>query len=868
MRPRFTACSPARSTTIRPVAIRARWHSASALEAAARGGRHIRHRVRHRCVEECAAGFATGGRGDHRSPTEPGTGRPGGHPSRSGNGGRGEYASRRHEPHDAASDAGDRERRASSGAAAPAEQASPAQTRSGSGSAAQPAGSGAQASKNARAAADDPVPSIGAAPSGVDHEGSDETAAEPEPATIRIGPGRAGQSGSSFAAGGERLSRLRRTSRLMPTRSASLHRMSTPLATITTCRPSATRTRLTTTCCEVKSRRCHSPCCSTRKKRTRTLPCTARTRATSASPSSIATAARRPRPPGRQRGKRIPTIGFGTGEPSRMWSAPPTAAADDPDRTLAYGQRAQSSDDDTMGMHVERPRPATLPLAVTLVFGLLVGFAAGYAVADRDKTTNPPSAASAAPPAAGTPAVPPPGQRQSGGKAYSEQTLARPPATQPSGRGETPAPIAAPAEGAGRGAGPAATTGRLVVTSTPSKAGVLVNGKWRGRTPLTLNGLKFGLYTVRVVQPGLPQARQDVRLTAAEPVQSMAVRLERGASRPSATGRAEPPAASGGAAAPPPASSPSRAFAGSIYIDSRPRGARALIDGRAAGTTPVLVPDVAIGSHVVRLELADHRAWTAARASRPARKSASPDRSNGYDESHTRARKRHLVRRGRGRRRRRDRRRSRLQHQHDRLSGSADRPVVRRADRHDDVRREIGNYGVSADDGESRGAAGGRASSSATSRRSPATGAPTARCATTWSRHNIVAISDIDTRALTRVLRSAGVMRGIIATGDVDPRALVERARDARADGGRGPRARRHLRRRRSTGSRRRPRRASSRRSPERAAERPLRVAAYDFGMKWNILRRFTAYGCDVRVFPGDGAGVRAAGDRIPTASS
>ena len=34
------------------------------------------------------------------------------------------------------------------------------------------------------------------------------------------------------------------------------------------------------------------------------------------------------------------------------------------------------------------------------------------------------------------------------------------------------------------------------------------------------------------------------------------------------------------------------------------------------------------------------------------------------------------------------------------------------------------------------------------------------------------------------------------------------------------------------------------------SAERPLRVAAYDFGMKWNILRRFTAYGCDVRVFP------------------
>ncbi len=31
---------------------------------------------------------------------------------------------------------------------------------------------------------------------------------------------------------------------------------------------------------------------------------------------------------------------------------------------------------------------------------------------------------------------------------------------------------------------------------------------------------------------------------------------------------------------------------------------------------------------------------------------------------------------------------------------------------------------------------------------------------------------------------------------------------------------------------------------------RRLRIAAYDLGMKWNILRRFSAYGCDVRVYP------------------
>ena len=117
-------------------------------------------------------------------------------------------------------------------------------------------------------------------------------------------------------------------------------------------------------------------------------------------------------------------------------------------------------------------------------------------------------------------------------------------------------------------------------------------------------------------------------------------------------------------------------------------------------------------------------------------------------------------------------------------------------------------------------------------------------------KNNIVAISGIDTRALTRVLRSAGVMRGVIATGEVDPSALIDRAQALPSMEGSdlvlgvtcesafdwqpitspedefAPTAKPH-----------RPR-------------RNLRIAAYDFGMKWNIMRRFTAYGCDVRVFP------------------
>jgi carbamoyl-phosphate synthase small subunit len=114
--------------------------------------------------------------------------------------------------------------------------------------------------------------------------------------------------------------------------------------------------------------------------------------------------------------------------------------------------------------------------------------------------------------------------------------------------------------------------------------------------------------------------------------------------------------------------------------------------------------------------------------------------------------------------------------------------------------------------------------------------------------HRIVAISDIDTRALTRLLRSGGVMRGVIGTGaDLDADALVARARAIP----------------RMEGSDLVQRVTSPRPfdwpaedpdefgiAPEGRAKRRLKVAAYDFGMKRNILRRLSAHGCDVRVYP------------------
>ena len=121
-------------------------------------------------------------------------------------------------------------------------------------------------------------------------------------------------------------------------------------------------------------------------------------------------------------------------------------------------------------------------------------------------------------------------------------------------------------------------------------------------------------------------------------------------------------------------------------------------------------------------------------------------------------------------------------------------------------------------------------------------------------RHNIVAIADIDTRALTRVLRSAGVMRGVIATGQVDPDELVQRARAIPQMEGsdlvRGVTCDQPFQWREVAPGRGEADHREFGVSPLRRATRRLRVAAYDFGIKWNILRRLDAYGCDVHVFP------------------
>jgi carbamoyl-phosphate synthase small subunit len=160
----------------------------------------------------------------------------------------------------------------------------------------------------------------------------------------------------------------------------------------------------------------------------------------------------------------------------------------------------------------------------------------------------------------------------------------------------------------------------------------------------------------------------------------------------------------------------------------------------------------------------------------------------------------------------------------------------------------IGNYGVAAEDDESdRGWAEAFVVKEMSS-------IPSSRRATSslpeWLRSKgIVAIEGVDTRRITRAIRTEGCLRCLVSTTDSDPASLVAKARAVPPTDGRDL--------------------ASAVTAPEPfawdkaydpsypaliedlpKAERRLRCVAIDFGAKRNILRSLVHCGFDVTVVP------------------
>lgn len=143
----------------------------------------------------------------------------------------------------------------------------------------------------------------------------------------------------------------------------------------------------------------------------------------------------------------------------------------------------------------------------------------------------------------------------------------------------------------------------------------------------------------------------------------------------------------------------------------------------------------------------------------------------------------------------------------------------------------IGNYGVTATDDESE--------------RPQVTGFVVRECVrnpSNWqavetlpeylARHGIVAIEGVDTRALTLHLRTRGALRGVITSADVPVEEAAARARSIPTMEGCDLTA------------------EVTCDEPYEEGQGELLVAAYDYGLKQNIVRRLQAAECRVVRFP------------------
>ena len=116
-----------------------------------------------------------------------------------------------------------------------------------------------------------------------------------------------------------------------------------------------------------------------------------------------------------------------------------------------------------------------------------------------------------------------------------------------------------------------------------------------------------------------------------------------------------------------------------------------------------------------------------------------------------------------------------------------------------------------------------------------------------WLRQRgVLAIADIDTRKLTRLLRDRGAQNGALMAGEIDADRAVEAAR--KFPGLKGMDLAKEVTTHETYAWREGELDLDSNRFRE--ADPKFRVVAYDFGVKQNILRMLAERGCDVTVVP------------------
>ncbi|MGA3287412.1 MAG: glutamine-hydrolyzing carbamoyl-phosphate synthase small subunit [Bacteroidota bacterium] len=158
----------------------------------------------------------------------------------------------------------------------------------------------------------------------------------------------------------------------------------------------------------------------------------------------------------------------------------------------------------------------------------------------------------------------------------------------------------------------------------------------------------------------------------------------------------------------------------------------------------------------------------------------------------------------------------------------------------------IGNYGVNGDDLESvkPQVAGFIVKEYSTF---PSNFRSTESLGDWLAKHNITGIQGIDTRMLTKMIRSVGAMRGIISTKDLDDKSLLDKVKKSPHMAGldlasRVTTDKSYTWNKTDTTPFALPAKNSN--------GKKWNVVVYDYGVKHNILRRLTSYGCNLTVLP------------------
>jgi protein kinase-like protein/PEGA domain-containing protein len=243
---------------------------------------------------------------------------------------------------------------------------------------------------------------------------------------------------------------------------------------------------------------------------------------------------------------------------------------------------------------IERTRSAVWPLVLALVVGIAIGFAGGFFAGSRERSVPTTTIAAAPPPAGPAPAAvtaSAPSAPQPNSELRAQNSELRTQTLEP--KAQNSAPKNLPSEVSKLKSPASAAEGRLLVRTRPAGARVAVDGKDYGVTPATVRDLARGAHRVQITRDGFAPLERRVVISASRSAQSVSVALVRAPARTAGV------AATAGARS-----------TGALAVDSRPAGARVFVDDKAVGRTPMALPSVSAGPHVIRLEHDGYRQWS------------------------------------------------------------------------------------------------------------------------------------------------------------------------------------------------------------------------------------------------------------------